>query len=72
VTPPQLTGDTPVLNIAHPGEVHVFVLLRHELDVAVFNRFNRRFASTSARTYHWSVSIGSITTPRSPYGTVRS
>ena len=29
--------------------------------------------SASARTYHWSVSIGSITTtPRSPYGTVRS
>ena len=42
VTPPQLTGDTPVLNIAHPGEVHVFVLLRHELNVAVFNRFYGR------------------------------
>ena len=40
VTPPQLTGDTPVLNIAHPGEVHVFVLLRHELNVAVFNGFD--------------------------------
>ena len=44
VTPPQLTGNTPVLNIAHPGEVHVFVLLRHELDVAVLHRFNRRFS----------------------------
>jgi len=43
VTPPQLTGDTPVLNIAHPGEVHVFVLLRHELNAAVLNRFNSRF-----------------------------
>ena len=44
VTPPQLTGDTPVLNVAHPGEVHVFVLLRHELNVAVLDRFNRRFS----------------------------
>ena len=43
VTPPQLTRDTPVLNIAHPGEIHVFVLLRYELNVAVLNRFNRRF-----------------------------
>ena len=43
VTPPQLTRDTPVLNIAHPGEVHVFVLLRYELNVAVLNRFNCRF-----------------------------
>ncbi len=43
MTPPQLTGDTPVLNIAHPGEVHVFVLLRHELDITVLNRFHRRF-----------------------------
>ncbi len=43
MTPPELTGDTPVLNIAHPGEVHVFVLLRYKLDVAVFNGFNRDF-----------------------------
>ena len=43
VTPPQLAGDAPVLNIAHPGEIHVFVLLRHELDIAVLNRLYRRF-----------------------------
>src|SRR5699024_5390901 len=43
VTPPPLTRDTPVLNLAHPGEVHVFVLLRYELNVAVLNRFNCRF-----------------------------
>ncbi|CCJ87390.1 hypothetical protein BN133_3767 [Cronobacter dublinensis 582] len=43
VAPPELTRDTPVLNIAHPGEVHVLVLLRHELDIAVLNRFHRRF-----------------------------
>ncbi|CCK17247.1 hypothetical protein BN136_3257 [Cronobacter universalis NCTC 9529] len=43
VAPPELTGDTPVLNIAHPGEVHVFVLLRHKLNIAVFYRFHRRF-----------------------------
>ena len=43
MTPPQLTGDTPVLNITHPGEVHVFVLFRYELNTAIFHRFNRRF-----------------------------
>eukprot|EP00906_Rhabdomonas_costata_P016650 RCo023910 len=43
VTPPQLTGDTPVLNITHPGEVHVFILFRYELNTAILHRFNRRF-----------------------------
>ncbi len=43
VAPPELAGDTPVLNVAHPGEIHVFVLLRHELNIAVLNRFDRRF-----------------------------
>ena len=40
VTPPQLTGDAPVLNVAHPGEVHVLVLLGYELDAAIFHRFD--------------------------------
>src|SRR5690554_3536636 len=42
VPPPELAGDTPVLDIAHPGEVHVFVLFGHELDTTVFYRFNSR------------------------------
>ena len=42
MAPPQLAGDTPVLNVAHPAEVHVLVLLGHKLDAAVFNRSNRR------------------------------
>ena len=32
VAPPQLTADAPVLDVTHPAEVHVLVLLRHELD----------------------------------------
>ena len=41
MTPPQLARDAPVLDIAHPGEIHVLVLLGHELDAAVFHRGNR-------------------------------
>ncbi len=37
VAPPQLPADTPGLDIAHPGEVGVLPLLRHELDVAVLD-----------------------------------
>ncbi|MNM56682.1 hypothetical protein D3C81_678590 [compost metagenome] len=37
VAPPQLAADAPVLDIAHPGEVHVLVLLGHELDTAIFH-----------------------------------
>src|SRR5450830_273130 len=42
VAPPQLTADAPVLDVAHPREVHVFVLLGHELDTAIFHGSNRR------------------------------
>ena len=42
VAPPQLAGNTPVLNVTHPGEIHVFVLLGHELDAAVFHGGNGR------------------------------
>ena len=44
VTPPQLTGDTPVLNVAHPGVVHVLVLLRHKFDIAFLNSFYSGFS----------------------------
>nr|GFC39244.1 hypothetical protein [Tanacetum cinerariifolium] len=37
VAPPELTADAPVLNVTHPGEVHVFVLFGHERDATVFN-----------------------------------
>ena len=43
VAPPQLTADAPVLDVAHPREVHVFVLFRHELDAAIFHGSNRWF-----------------------------
>src|SRR5690606_16474538 len=42
VAPPQLAGNTPVLDVTHPGEIHVFVLLGHELDAAVFHGGNGR------------------------------
>src|SRR5690606_23188570 len=37
VAPPQLTADAPVLDVAHPAEVHVLVLLGPELDFAAFH-----------------------------------
>ena len=40
--PPLLAADAPVLDVAHPREVHVLVLLRHELDGAVLHRFDGR------------------------------
>ncbi len=43
MAPPQLAADAPVLDIAHPGEVHVLVLLGHELDTAVFHGSDGRF-----------------------------
>jgi hypothetical protein len=44
-------------------------VLGHELGLALAHRSNRGLASVSASTNHWSVSIGSITTPeRSPKG----
>ncbi|MDT4818223.1 hypothetical protein FQZ97_513140 [compost metagenome] len=43
VAPPQLAADAPVLDVAHPAEVHVLVLLRHELDAAVFHGGDGRF-----------------------------
>ena len=42
VAPPELPGNTPVLQVAHPGEIHVLVVLGHELDVAIFHRGNGR------------------------------
>src|SRR5690606_29748291 len=43
VAPPQLAADAPVLEIPHPGEVHVLVLFGHELDAAVLHRFDGGF-----------------------------
>src|SRR5690606_3575930 len=37
MAPPELAADAPVLNIAHPGEVHVLVVFGYELDLAVFH-----------------------------------
>ena len=37
VPPPQLATDTPVLNVAHPGEVGVFPLFGYELDIPIFH-----------------------------------
>ncbi|RMQ40687.1 hypothetical protein ALQ05_101874 [Pseudomonas amygdali pv. mori] len=42
MAPPELTADAPVLDVAHPREIHVFVLLGHERDTAVFDSGNRR------------------------------
>ncbi len=42
MAPPQLAGNAPVLQVAHPGEIHVLVLFWHELDAAVFHRVDGR------------------------------
>ena len=43
VAPPELAADAPVLDVVHPGEIGVFPVARHEFDLAVFHRLDRRF-----------------------------
>ena len=43
VSPPQLAGNAPRLNVAHPFEISFLVRLRHKLHFSVFNRANRLF-----------------------------
>src|ERR1019366_3481169 len=40
MAPPQLARDAPVVNVAHPLEIRLGVILRDELDFAVFNGFD--------------------------------
>nr|GEY46165.1 hypothetical protein [Tanacetum cinerariifolium] len=49
VAPPELTADAPVLDVAHPREVHVFVLLGHESDAAVFDSGDGRLGQRLGR-----------------------
>ena len=42
MTPPQLTADTPVLNITHPRHIHIGVLLWHKFNVAILHRLDSR------------------------------
>ena len=44
MTPPQLTGDTPVLNIVHPLVVGFIPVLRHKADFAAFHCFDSRLS----------------------------
>ena len=43
MAPPELPADAPVLHLAHPGEVHVLELSRHEPDAAVPDRLDGGF-----------------------------
>src|SRR6266545_1178601 len=43
VAPPELTGDAPVVDVAHPLEVRLRPYFRHEPDLARFHRANRGF-----------------------------
>ncbi len=38
MSPPQLTGNTPWLNVFHPVEVGLFPILRHDLCASITNR----------------------------------
>ena len=42
MTPPQLTGDTPVLDVLHPIIIDLIHALRNEADVAVLNGIDGR------------------------------
>ncbi len=44
MTPPQLAGNTPVLNIAHPLEIGFFPMLWHKADITTLHRLNRRLS----------------------------
>src|SRR6185312_5991257 len=41
MSPPQLARDTPVMNVAHPLEVRLGVILGNELDLASLHNFDR-------------------------------
>ena len=43
VPPPDLPGNTPVLNISHPLEIGVFPIVRNKTDITVFNSCNGWF-----------------------------
>ena len=43
VPPPLLAADAPILNVAHPSEIHVLVLFRHEAHGAVLHGANGGF-----------------------------
>ena len=71
MAPPELAGDAPGLDVAHPGEEGVLPLLRHEAH-ARRSRPPRSPASPASRhrSTTGQVSRGSIgTPPRSPCGT---
>ena len=42
MAPPELARDAPRLDVLHPGEIGVLVLLRHELGAALADRRDRR------------------------------
>src|ERR1043166_4369457 len=41
VSPPELAGDAPVMNVAHPLEICLGVVFRRERDLTFFYRLNR-------------------------------
>ena len=41
MTPPELARDTPVVNVAHPFEISLLILLRRKADDARLHRLNR-------------------------------
>ena len=49
MTPPQLTGNTPVLNIVQPLVIGICPVFRYEFDFAVIHFFQRDFRNRFAR-----------------------
>src|ERR1051326_6739499 len=41
VSPPELAGDAPVMNVAHPLEICLGVVFRRERDLTFFYHLNR-------------------------------
>ncbi len=69
MSPPELARHAPRLDILEPVEPGLLPRFRDDADFAARVASITGLASVAASTYHWSVSIGSITTfERSPNG----
>ncbi len=69
MAPPELARNAPGLDVLHPLEIGLFPVLRTNFVRPSRTEAIAGSASVLASANHWSVSIGSMTTPeRSPKG----
>ena len=58
MTPPQLAGNAPILNVTHPSEIKVLILLWHEADAPVLHSLDGGFGQ------HFGIDIPLVCQPR--------